>query len=102
MLGLALRAGLGSIRRVNLCRIRVWARFRVQDRDRDRVRGCGERQGLGEKIVDDPGIAPALMVCVTLKRYLQTNSAQALKETNWFPRPITRIHAHAQGCHDYV
>ena len=37
---------------------------------------------LGEKIVNDPGIELGLTVCVTSRRYRQTNSAQVLKETN--------------------
>ena len=54
---------------------------------------------LREKIVNDQGIELGLTVCVTSIRYRQTNSAQALKETNRFIWPIPRIHAHTQGCH---
>ena len=48
----------------------------------------------------DPGIELGLTVFVTSRRYRQTNSAQALKETNRFTRPTPRIQAHTQGCHD--
>ena len=71
-------------------------------RSGDRKLGLGLGLGSGEKIVNDLGIELGLTVYVTSRRYRQTNSAQVLKETTRFKWPILRIHAHTQGCHDYV
>ena len=48
----------------------------------------------------DLGIEVGLTVFVTSRRYRETNSAQALKETNRFTQPIPRIQAHTQEYHD--
>ena len=49
--------------------------------------GIGLGLGLGENFnVNDPAIELGLTVCVTSRRYRQTNSAQELKETDRFTR----------------
>ena len=59
--------------------------------------------GLGEQIVTCPiWRSNSVTVLVTLRRYRQTNSAQALKEGDRFTRPIPRTHVHTQRCHAYV
>ena len=66
--------------------------------------GFGFGLGLEQFFSVDPGIELGLTVSVTSKRYRQTNSAQALKETNRF----TRLNAHpcsyarVSRCDNYV
>ena len=72
--------------------VRVRVRVRVGVRVRVRVRTIF--------LSVDPGIELGLTVLVTSRRYRQTNSAQALKETDRVHGHFPRIHAHTQGCHD--
>ena len=53
--------------------------------------------------MNDPGIELDDGVC-DFEKVLpdQLRPAQALKEADRFTPPIPRIHAHTQGCHDYV
>ena len=47
--------------------------------------------------MSDPGIEFGLMVVRLRIWYHQTISAQVLKESDMFTRPIPHIHAHTQG-----
>ena len=74
-------------------RVSVRVRFKVTVRVRVRVRFFVLTR---ERSADRTRVT----VILTSRRYCQTNSAQALKETNRFTQSIPRIHAHTQGCHD--
>ena len=75
--------------------MRVEGAIHARARVRFRVRGRLERF-----LSDNPGIELGLTVFVPSRTCSQTNSAQALKETNRFTEQIPRIQAHTQGCHD--
>ena len=90
--------------------VRVRVRVRVRLRLRLGGGGGGGGSGLGLGLClglgfdlflsNRSGDRTRATVFVTSRRYHQTNSAQALKETNRWTRSIPWIHAHTQRCHD--
>ena len=70
------------------------------------VLGYGSEVGLGvggvsKVLSDDPGIELGLTV-VCLREVTPGQLCPSAKETNRFTRPIPRIQAHTQGCHDAI